>query len=108
MQFCFLNTSFASRLIFRTATFAASAFFFTSFTSSFLANISVPEARVIQIQPWDSSLIKEIEKMIIASDLGLTPNNDGKTIKMFHSLYLKYYFLLLIQIQALVFYFPYT
>ncbi len=47
-----------------------------------VANISVPEARVIQIQPWDSSLIKEIEKMIIASDLGLTPNNDGKTIRL--------------------------
>lgn len=47
-----------------------------------VANISVPEARVIQIQPWESSLIKEIEKMIIASDLGLTPNNDGKTIRL--------------------------
>ncbi len=47
-----------------------------------VANISVPEARVIQIQPWESGLIKEIEKMIIASDLGLTPNNDGKTIRL--------------------------
>lgn len=47
-----------------------------------VANISVPEARVIQIQPWESSLIKEIEKMIIASDLGLTPNNDGKAIRL--------------------------
>ncbi len=47
-----------------------------------VANISVPEARVIQIQPWESSLIKEIEKAIIASDLGLTPNNDGKMIRL--------------------------
>lgn len=47
-----------------------------------VANISVPEARMIQIQPWESSLIKEIEKMIMVSDLGLTPNNDGKSIRL--------------------------
>jgi ribosome recycling factor len=47
-----------------------------------VANISVPEARVIQIQPWESKLIKEIEKAIINSDLGLTPSNDGKTIRL--------------------------
>ena len=47
-----------------------------------VANISVPEARIIQIQPWDASLIKEIEKDIIVSDLGLTPNNDGKVIRL--------------------------
>lgn len=47
-----------------------------------VANISVPEARVIQIQPWEASLIKEIEKAIIASDLGLTPSNDGKVIRL--------------------------
>lgn len=47
-----------------------------------VANITVPEARVIQIQPWESSLIKEIEKAIIASDLGLTPSNDGKIIRL--------------------------
>jgi len=47
-----------------------------------VANISVPEARVIQIQPWDVSLIKEIEKAIISSDLGLTPANDGKIIRL--------------------------
>lgn len=47
-----------------------------------VANISVPEARVIQIQPWESSLIKEIEKAILVSDLGLTPNNDGKIIRL--------------------------
>ena len=47
-----------------------------------VANISVPEARMIQIQPWESSLIKEIEKAIIVSDLGITPNNDGKVIRL--------------------------
>ncbi len=47
-----------------------------------VANISVPEARVILIQPWESSLIKEIEKAILASDLGLTPSNDGKAIRL--------------------------
>ena len=47
-----------------------------------VANVSVPEARIIQIQPWDASLIKEIEKAIIVSDLGLTPNNDGKVIRL--------------------------
>ncbi len=47
-----------------------------------VANISVPEARMIQIQPWESSLIKDIEKAILVSDLGLTPNNDGKTIRL--------------------------
>jgi ribosome recycling factor len=47
-----------------------------------VANISVPEARIIQIQPWESKLIKEIEKAILASDLGLTPTNDGKTIRL--------------------------
>jgi len=47
-----------------------------------VANISVPEAKIIQIQPWESSLIKEIEKAILVSDLGLTPNNDGKVIRL--------------------------
>lgn len=47
-----------------------------------VANISVPEARVIQIQPWESKLIKDIEKAIQISDLGLTPNNDGKVIRL--------------------------
>jgi len=47
-----------------------------------VANISVPEAKIIQIQPWESSLIKEIEKAILMSDLGLTPNNDGKVIRL--------------------------
>lgn len=47
-----------------------------------VANVSVPEARVIQIQPWESKMIKEIEKAIIASDLGITPGNDGKVIRL--------------------------
>ena len=47
-----------------------------------VANISVPEARMIQIQPWDASLIKDIEKAILSSDLGITPANDGKVIRL--------------------------
>lgn len=47
-----------------------------------VANVSVPEARMIQIQPWESSLLKEIEKAILTSDLGLTPTNDGKVIRL--------------------------
>lgn len=47
-----------------------------------VANVSVPEARMIQIQPWEASLIKEIEKAILCSDLGLTPTNDGKCIRL--------------------------
>lgn len=47
-----------------------------------VANISVPEPRVIQIQPWESKLIKDIEKAIISSDLGLNPSNDGKVIRL--------------------------
>ena len=45
-----------------------------------VANITVPEARTIMISPWESSLIKEIEKAIVCSDLGINPNNDGKYI----------------------------
>ncbi|NLK73753.1 MAG: ribosome recycling factor [Clostridiales bacterium] len=47
-----------------------------------VANISVPEARVIQIQPWESRLIKDIEKAILVSDIGITPSNDGKVIRL--------------------------
>jgi ribosome recycling factor len=47
-----------------------------------VANISVPEPRMLQIQPWDKSLIKEIEKAINMSDLGINPNNDGSTIRL--------------------------
>ncbi len=45
-----------------------------------VGNISVPEARTIVITPWETSLLKEIEKAILCSDLGLTPNNDGKSV----------------------------
>ena len=47
-----------------------------------VANISVPEPRIIQIQPWESSLIKDIEKAILGSDIGITPNSDGKIIRL--------------------------
>ena len=47
-----------------------------------VANITVPEARMMQIQPWESSLIKGIEKAILTSDLGLNPSNDGKVIRL--------------------------
>ena len=47
-----------------------------------LANISVPDARMIQIQPWESSLLKGIEKAINTSDLGINPTNDGKVIRL--------------------------
>lgn len=47
-----------------------------------VANVSVPEPRVIAIQPWEASLIKNIEKAILASDIGLTPSNDGKVIRL--------------------------
>lgn len=47
-----------------------------------VAGISVPEARLIVIQPWDGSVLKEIERAILASDIGITPNNDGKVIRL--------------------------
>ena len=47
-----------------------------------VGNITVPEARVILIQPWESKLIKAIEKEIMASDIGITPSNDGKAIRL--------------------------
>ena len=47
-----------------------------------VANITVPEARRIQIQPWESSMIKAIEKAILCSDLGLNPSNGGKMIRL--------------------------
>ena len=47
-----------------------------------VGNITVPEARMIQIQPWEASLIKEIQKAILSSDLGLNPTNDGKVIRL--------------------------
>mgnify|MGYP001027344163 CR=1 FL=1 len=47
-----------------------------------VANISVPEARMIQIQPWEKSLLKAIEKAILTSDLGINPTNDGTCIRL--------------------------
>ncbi len=47
-----------------------------------VAGVSVPEARLIVIQPWDMSILKEIEKAILASDIGINPNNDGKVIRL--------------------------
>lgn len=47
-----------------------------------VGNISVPEPRIIQIAPWDKSLIKDIEKAIMSSDVGITPSNDGSVIRL--------------------------
>ena len=47
-----------------------------------VANVTVPEARILQIQPWESSMIKKIEKAIQVSDLGINPTNDGKVIRL--------------------------
>lgn len=47
-----------------------------------VGNISVPEARLLQIQPWDVSILSEVEKAIMMSDIGITPMNDGKIIRL--------------------------
>jgi ribosome recycling factor len=47
-----------------------------------VANVNVPEPRMIQIQPWEPSMVREIEKAILTSDLGLNPTNDGKMIRL--------------------------
>ena len=47
-----------------------------------VAGISVPEARMIVIQPWDTNILKEIEKAILVADIGINPNNDGKVIRL--------------------------
>ena len=47
-----------------------------------VANVSVPEARMIQIQPWEKSMLKAIEKAILTSDIGINPTNDGKVIRL--------------------------
>ena len=47
-----------------------------------VANISVPEARMIQIQPWEKSMLKAIEKAILTSDIGINPTNDGTSIRL--------------------------
>lgn len=47
-----------------------------------VGNITIPEARMIQIAPWERNLIKDIEKAILASDIGITPSNDGSVIRL--------------------------
>ena len=47
-----------------------------------VGNVSVPEPRMLQIAPWEKSLIKEIEKAIMTSDIGITPSNDGAVIRL--------------------------
>ena len=47
-----------------------------------VGNVSVPEARIIQIQPWEKKMIREIEKAIMTSDLGINPTNDGSVIRL--------------------------
>lgn len=47
-----------------------------------VANVTVPEARLLQIQPWEASMVKVIEKAILTSDLGINPTNDGKLIRL--------------------------
>jgi len=47
-----------------------------------VGNISIPEARLIQIQPWDTAMLKAVEKAIHASDLGINPTNDGRVIRL--------------------------
>ena len=47
-----------------------------------VAAVSVPEPRMLMIQPWDATLVKEIEKAILASDIGITPTSDGKVIRL--------------------------
>lgn len=47
-----------------------------------VGNVSVPEARMIQISPWEKSLLKDIERAILASDVGITPTNDGQVIRL--------------------------
>lgn len=47
-----------------------------------VANVSVPEARMIQIQPWEKSMLKVLEKAIMTSELGINPTNDGSTIRL--------------------------
>jgi ribosome recycling factor len=47
-----------------------------------VGNVTVPDGRVLQIQPWDASMLKAVEKAIMASDLGINPSNDGKIIRL--------------------------
>ncbi len=54
----------------------------TMTTLNQMATLAVPESRLITIQPWDASVLKDIEKAVLKSDLGLTPSNDGKIIRL--------------------------
>ena len=47
-----------------------------------VANVTIPEARMIQIQPWETKMLREIERAILTSDLGINPTNDGRTIRL--------------------------
>lgn len=47
-----------------------------------IGSVSVPDPRTLMIQPWDASVLKELEKAILASDIGITPTNDGKVIRL--------------------------
>lgn len=47
-----------------------------------IANVSVPDARTIVVQPWDASIVGEVEKAILKSDIGITPTNDGKSLRL--------------------------
>lgn len=47
-----------------------------------VGNITVPEPRILQIQPWEASMVKAIEKAILMSDIGINPSNDGKIIRL--------------------------
>ena len=47
-----------------------------------IGTVSVPDPRSILIQPWDASILKDVEKAILASDIGITPNNDGKSVRL--------------------------
>ena len=47
-----------------------------------IANLAVPESRLLTVQPWEPGMVKEIEKALLVSDLGLTPSNDGKLIRI--------------------------
>jgi len=57
-------------------------YFGSSMPINQLASVSVPEARMLAIQPWDASALKSIEKAILASDIGINPMNDGKVIRL--------------------------
>ena len=47
-----------------------------------VGNVTVPEPRMLMVQPWDASVLKDIEKALLASDVGITPNSDGKAIRL--------------------------